>query len=67
VSAIPVAILVNVIRVSLIVAAFYYFDFDLTSEAVHTYLGIGVFILALIIIFVEKGILGHWDQSAGKK
>jgi exosortase len=67
VSAIPVAILVNVIRVSLIIAAFYYFDFDLTSEAVHTYLGIGVFLLALIIIFAEKGILGHWDQSADKK
>ncbi len=67
VSAIPVAILVNIVRVSLIVVAFYYFDFDLTAGAVHTWLGLGIFLLALMIIFVERWILGFWDQSTDEK
>ena len=67
VSAVPVAILVNIVRVSLIVVAFYYFNFDLASASMHTWLGLGIFFLALIIIFVERGILGIWDHSANVK
>ena len=62
VSAVPIALCVNVVRVSLIIISFYFFGFDLTSGAVHTYLGIAVFLLAMALIFAEKGILSHWNQ-----
>ncbi len=67
VSAIPVAILVNIVRVSLIITAFYYFNFDLSTGSAHTWLGVGVFFLALVFIFLEKGILGIWDSSVDVK
>lgn len=67
VSAIPVAILVNIVRVSLIVVAFHFVNFDLTSGTIHTWLGLGIFFLALIIIFAERGILRIWEHSADVK
>ena len=67
ISAIPVAILVNIVRVSLIVITFYYFDFDLTSGSVHTWLGLTIFFLAMLIIFGEKCILEIWDHSNATK
>ena len=60
-SGIPAAIVVNIVRVILLVMAFYYFNFDLTVGSTHTVFGIFVFILALIFLFGIKGILSKWD------
>lgn len=62
-SGIPVAIAVNIVRVLLILLAFQYFDYDLTTGATHTALGILVFLLALIALFLIKGALTPWDRS----
>jgi exosortase len=62
VSAIPVAIIVNITRVLAIVLAFYYFDFNLTTGSIHTWLGLIIFMLAVGIIAMEKGVLGIWDR-----
>ncbi len=57
VSAIPVAVFVNIVRVLVMVLAFYYFDKDLTHGAVHTYFGVGVFVLAILIFLaIRKGL-----------
>ena len=64
---IPVAIFVNIIRVSLMVFAFYYFNYDLTKDFVHTVFGIIIFFIALIIIALSKGVLSIWDKSATEK
>jgi exosortase A len=61
---IPIAIVVNVIRVSVIVCAFYYFNYDLTRGDVHTLFGVVIFFLALIIIAITRGVLSIWDRSA---
>ena len=64
---IPAAIFVNIIRVSLMVVAFYFFNYDLTKDSVHTVFGIIIFIIALIIIALSKGVLSIWDKSAIEK
>ena len=63
-SGIPAAILVNIIRVLLLVFAFHYLNFDLTTGTIHTVFGMIIFILALIVIFIMKAILSIWDRSA---
>lgn len=64
---IPTAIFVNIIRVSLMVFAFYYFNYDLTKDSVHTVFGIIIFFIALIIIALTKGVLSIWDKSTTEK
>ena len=59
---VPAAIIVNICRVSLMVLVFYHFDFDLTKGTIHTIFGLAIFILALIIIFMIKGVLERWDK-----
>ena len=55
--AIPIAILVNVVRVLLMVVAFYYYDFDLAEGSIHTVFGTVIFCLAvLLFILFRKGL-----------
>ena len=67
VSGIPAAIIVNIFRIVLIVLAFYYFNYDLVQGTVRTVFGMGIFVLALIIIVFFKGVLSIWDTSTIKK
>ena len=64
VSGIPAAILVNIIRVLLLVTAFYYLNYDLTTGPIHTLFGMTIFVLALLLIFTMKRVLSIWDKSA---
>ncbi len=63
IAGIPTAIIVNIIRVLLIVSAFYYFSIDLTTLGIHTLLGIFIFLLALIIIAGINGVITIWDRD----
>jgi len=63
-SGIPAAIFVNVIRVLLLVFAFHYFSYDLTTGSIHTIFGVIIFFLALLFIILIKGILSMWDKPA---
>lgn len=63
-SGIPAAIFVNIIRVVLMVLAFYYFNYNLTTGTIHTVFGVVIFFLALIFIAITKGVLSIWDKSA---
>ena len=62
VSGVPVAIFVNIIRVFLMIAAFYYFNYDLAEGSVHTVFGMGIFVLALATIVLIKGVLAVWEK-----
>ena len=62
VTGIPAAIVVNIIRVFIMVIAFYYFDFDLTTGSLHTIFGTVIFILAMLIVAGAKGVLSFWDK-----
>ena len=61
-SGVPVAIFVNIIRVFLMIAAFYYFNYDLAEGSVHTAFGMGIFVLALVTIVLIKGVLAIWEK-----
>lgn len=62
ISAVPVAVLVNIVRVLLMIVAFYYFQYDLTADPVHTYLGIAIFIIALAVTMVLFKGLSLWEK-----
>ncbi len=63
VSGVPAAIVVNIIRVLMLVLAFHYFGYDLTSGPIHTAFGMTIFILALLLLIIIKGVLSIWDRS----
>lgn len=62
---IPVAIFVNIIRVLLMVVAFYYFNFDLTTGTVHTFFGLVIFFLALVFLYIVQRIISVWEKEKG--
>ncbi len=61
-AAIPIAIFVNVIRVLLMIFAFYYWDFDLTEEPIHTFFGLAIFGLAILLFFLLIRVLALCDR-----
>ncbi|PIP43187.1 MAG: exosortase A [Deltaproteobacteria bacterium CG23_combo_of_CG06-09_8_20_14_all_60_8] len=64
---IPVAILVNIVRVLIMIIGFYYFHYDLSTETLHTVFGTAVFVIALLFIATIRGVLAHWDRATETK
>lgn len=60
-SAVPVAIMVNIFRVLVLIVAAYYMKFDLTQGTAHTVLGIAVFVVALGLFVVFQKGLSLWE------
>jgi exosortase A len=65
-SAVPAAILVNMVRVLLMILVFYYFGYDLTAHKIHSIFGIFIFFLAVLLIMATRWLLGRWDVSPAK-
>jgi exosortase len=63
ISGVPVAILVNVVRVVCMIMAFHYLDLDFTEGTVHTFFGAAIFLLAIVFLLALKGVLSRWDKS----
>ncbi len=61
-SGIPVAIIVNIVRVLLMLLAFHYVSIDLTKGHYHLMLGMFVFLIALGMLFSIKIVLSRWDR-----
>jgi exosortase A len=61
-SAIPVAIVVNILRVLIMIAAFYYAGFDLAREPAHTLFGLFIFACAVGLFLCVKGVICRWDK-----
>lgn len=66
ISALPLALLINVFRVTVLVLCLWYLNFDLTGGILHTILGLTVNILSLLMIFSLRGVLARWDQASPK-
>jgi len=60
--ALPAAIAVNMIRVTLMIITYYFWNYDLTEGPTHSAFGLVVFILAIVLILMLKGVLNHWDS-----
>jgi exosortase len=63
---VPAAIIVNIFRVLVMICAFYYFDYNLTSGTTHTVFGVAIFALALALIALMKGVLTIWEPGSAK-
>lgn len=65
ISAVPIAVAVNIFRITIIVLAIHYFKLDLTVGTAHTLLGFVVFALALFLLIFERWVLQLWaDKTA---
>jgi exosortase len=60
----PIAILVNIVRIGVMIIAYHYFSFDLTSGAIHTLYGLAIFGLSFILFLLTQKVLSKWDKSA---
>ena len=58
---IPVAILINIIRVVFLVLAYHYFLLDLSTGLAHTLTGLVIFIFGLILLFAGQRLLELWE------
>jgi len=61
----PVAISVNVVRITFVTLAFYFFNIDLLTPVCHRYFAYIIFLGAFVLIFSIRGILARWERSAG--
>ena len=61
VSGIPVAIIVNIVRVCILITFIHFFGIDLSHGTIHTIFGVGVFLLALVLLMMIKKIFDRWD------
>ena len=60
-SGVPIAIFVNIVRVTLLICFIHFLGLDLTHGASHTWFGLGIFALALGLLFLIKGLIARWD------
>lgn len=60
---IPVAIIINIIRVMTLVLAFHYFHIDLSVGVSHTITGLVLFILGLVLLFAFQRVLESWETE----
>jgi exosortase/archaeosortase family protein len=60
---IPVAIVINIIRVMALVLAFHYFHIDLSAGVLHTITGLVLFILGLVLLFAFQRVLESWETA----
>jgi exosortase len=60
---IPLAIIVNIIRVVSMILLYHYFRLDLTKGAWHTISGLFVFVIAIFSLFFLQYVLEHWEQK----
>lgn len=59
---IPVAIVINIIRVAALVLVFHFFGFNLAAGQLHTLTGLGLFIFGLTLLFAAQKVLELWER-----
>jgi exosortase len=62
-TAIPVALAVNIVRVVLMVGAYSAIKADLSYGTTHTIFGVLIFILAIIMVYAEIRVFSKWDTG----
>ncbi len=58
---IPIALLINVVRVVVLVAVYHYWGIDLSVGTPHTVFGVLLFMLGLAALFLIQRILEKWE------
>ncbi|OGQ98812.1 MAG: hypothetical protein A2505_06690 [Deltaproteobacteria bacterium RIFOXYD12_FULL_55_16] len=60
-ASIPTAILVNFSRIVVMLLLYHFFKLDLTEGILHIISGLGMFIVALFIMFILQRVLEFWE------
>lgn len=60
--AMPAAVLVNIFRVTVMITVYHVWSYDLTEGTIHTIFGVVIFVLAIAIIYLTRGVLQRWDR-----
>ena len=63
----PVAMLINLLRVVALVLADYYWGLDLASGPLHTITGLVLFVFGLTLLFIIQWIIGLWEREKTSK
>jgi exosortase len=61
-AAVPTSIVVNIVRVFVLIVAFYYYEVDLSAGGTHTLFGTVIFILGVLILAAAKVLLDRFDS-----
>lgn len=62
-ASLPVAFIINIIRVTTLILAYHYFRLDLAEGTKHTVTGLVLFGISLIILFFILRVLEHWETK----
>ena len=62
-ASIPIAVFVNIIRVSLMILLYHFFKLDLSEGTLHTVTGLAVFALAMISLLALNKALEIWEKK----
>ncbi len=60
--ALPVAVIINILRIIIMIVADYYFHLELSSGAPHTYLGLFVFSVAIALTILCQKVLAGIEK-----
>jgi len=60
--AIPIAILVNIFRVFVLVAVYYFLSIDLSNGAIHTIMGLAIFCVAIGLFLLTSKGFAQWER-----
>lgn len=63
ISAVPIALLINIIRVVVMVVIYHYFKLDLSEGTYHTLLGLFLFVFGLALLFLIQQLLEQWERK----
>jgi exosortase len=63
IASVPTAILVNILRVSVMILLFYFFEMDLSEGVLHTATGMSVFLVATLLLFIFERLLKWWERK----
>lgn len=61
-SSIPVAFFVNILRLVTLVLALQFFRLDLSSGIKHTSLGLGIFSIGVVLLYLTQRMLESWEN-----
>jgi exosortase len=65
--ALPIAILVNIVRIAVMILSYHFLHFNLTLEPVHTWYGMAIFGLSFLLFLFTQKVLAIWDKSVPSK
>ncbi|MBM9616722.1 exosortase/archaeosortase family protein [Desulfobulbus rhabdoformis] len=59
---VPIAIFINILRITVMVISLYYFKIDLTEGSLHTYFGLIIFTLSILLMLLSSKFIYYLNN-----